>query len=127
MPPEIDPRVFITLQDKLLRDACPKGVVSCQCDSAPGTSVSENLFMEDGFLNALVTYSGCSPGLCTCKGEPDYEVNIRPAQLKAVLRVCPDGELDRCLCKDNSKIVYPWSLLELTLCKPKKVSQSNRH
>lgn len=122
LPPEIDPRVFVTLQDKVLRDSCPNGVVSCECDAAPGTNVSENLFMDDGFLNALLTYAGCNPGLCTCKGDPNYEVNIRPPQLKAVLRVCPDGEMDRCLCEDKSKIEYPWTLVDMMLCKPKRAS-----
>ena len=97
-------------------------MASCKCDAAPGTSVSEHLTMKDGFINALVTYVGCDPGICTCKGEPNYEVNIRPPQHQAVFRVCPDGEMDRCLCADNSKIQYPWTTIELRQCKPKKAS-----
>ena len=45
-----------------MRDACPEGVISCECNDAPGTNVTDNFFLEDGIVNAMITHAGCNPG-----------------------------------------------------------------
>ena len=35
--------------------------------------------------------------------------------------LCPRGKLDRCLCKDNTKITWPFSPFDMLTCGVKKV------
>ena len=65
------------------------------------------------------------PGYCFCKGAPDVEVDIRQQVQKVMFDLCPRGEMNRCLCEDNSKITFPFNLMELLPCRPKKVTYLN--
>ena len=46
---------------------------------------------------------------------------MREHSLKAIIDLCPRGEMDRCLCDDNSKIIWPFNAFEMMSCKPRKV------
>ena len=42
--------------------------------------------------------------------------------MKAVLDVCPPGDMNRCLCHDNSKVKFPFDYRTFFLdCRPKRV------
>ena len=62
LPPEFDPVTLIRFREMQMRDACPEGIVSCECNDAPGTNVTDNFFLEDGLVNAMITMAGCNPG-----------------------------------------------------------------
>ena len=48
-----------------------------------------------------------------------------PDGMKAVLDVCPPGEMNRCLCHDNSKVKFPFDYRTFFLdCRPKRVSSN---
>ena len=49
------------------------------------------------------------------------EVDIRDQVLREVMDLCPRGKLDRCLCKDNTKITWPFSPFDMLTCGVKKV------
>ena len=40
---------------------------------------------------------------------------------KMSIELHPRGEMSRCLCKDNTKIVWPFTLVDLFACDVKKV------
>ena len=46
---------------------------------------------------------------------------MRQQVQKVIFDLCPRGEMNRCLCEDNSKITFPFNALELISCYPKKV------
>ena len=54
---------LIKFREMQMRDACPEGVISCECNDAPGTNVTDNFFLEDGIVNAMITHAGCNPGM----------------------------------------------------------------
>ena len=60
-------------------------------------------------------------GYCFCKGAPDVEVDVRQQVQKVMFDLCPRGEMNRCLCEDNTKIEFPFNAIELFQCRPKKV------
>ena len=60
-------------------------------------------------------------GYCFCQDAPNVEVDIRQQLQKVIFDLCPRGEMNRCLCEDNSKILFPFNALELISCYPKKV------
>jgi hypothetical protein len=49
-------------------------------------------------------------GYCFCKDNPTKEVEAMPQVIKMIQDVCPKGEINRCLCEDNSKADYPFDL-----------------
>ena len=62
-------------------------------------------------------------GFCFCKDAPTVEVDVRQQFLKEVMDLCPKGKMDRCLCRDNSKIIWPFTQFDVITCGPKKVTQ----
>ena len=60
-------------------------------------------------------------GFCYCKDAPDVEVDIRMQMIREVMDLCPRGEMNRCLCRDNSKITFPFTIMDIMNCEPKKV------
>ena len=63
-------------------------------------------------------------GFCFCKDAPNVEVDIRQQMIREVMDLCPRGEMNRCLCKDNTKITWPFNLVDLFGCEVKKVQKS---
>ena len=96
---------------------------------------------EENILGGLLTFLGCNPGeiheydasylagdiylsfsgFCFCKDAPNVEVDIRQQLIREVMDLCPRGEMNRCLCKDNTKITWPFNLVDLFGCDVKKV------
>ena len=37
--------------------------------------------------------------------------------------LCPRGEMNRCLCKDDTKINFPFTLMDIMNCEPKRVTK----
>ena len=65
-----------------------------------------------------------SAGFCFCKDAPDIKVDTRDQVLKEVMDLCLEGKMDRCLCRDcrdNTKIVWPFTQLDVINCSPKKI------
>ena len=50
---------------------------------------------------------------------------MRDQALKEVMDLCPRGEMDRCLCKDKTKLLWPFTQFEMLDCAPKKVNVSD--
>ena len=42
--------------------------------------------------------------------------------IRVVMDLCPRGEMDRCLCKDDTKIHFPFTLMDIMNCEPKRVT-----
>ena len=62
-------------------------------------------------------------GFCFCKDAPDVEVDIRMQMIRVVMDLCPRGEMNRCLCKDDTKINFPFTLMDIMNCEPKRVTK----
>ena len=62
-------------------------------------------------------------GFCFCKDAPDVEVDIRMQMIREVMDLCPRGEMNRCLCKDDTKINFPFTLMDIMNCEPKRVTK----
>ena len=115
------------LWSKDLKRACPDGVDHCICANNVNESTSGPFFYDEDPLGVIHTYLICNPGICFCKGDPSTPTDTRPDAMKAVLDVCPTGEMNRCLCHDNTKVQFPFDYQTLFLdCRPKRVRESNR-
>ena len=105
-----------------------------------GTFTKGPISFKDDLLGSLITFMGCNPGkrsllliwipnrlysiflgFCFCNNAPNVEVDVREHSLRAVMDLCPRGEMDRCLCKDNNKIIWPFTAFDLVTCSPRKV------
>ena len=42
--------------------------------------------------------------------------------IREVMDLCPRGEMDRCLCKGDTKIHFPFTLMDIMNCEPKRVT-----
>ncbi len=58
-------------------------------------------------------------GMC----RQQYALFHRSQPVRAVMDACPRGQMNRCLCRDNSKIIWPFNLFSLITCRAKKVVQ----
>ena len=58
--------MLVKFREFQVREACPEGMTSCECNDAPGKNVTNHFYLEDGFLNAMITYVGCNPGTKVC-------------------------------------------------------------
>ena len=83
-------------------------------------SRKENLIMSSCKKSYLIQI--ISLGFCFCNDAKEIEVDIRDQALKEVMDLCPRGEMDRCLCKDKTKILWPFTQFEMLACAPKKVN-----
>ena len=124
--PDYDPIVLLKLRAKDIQEACPNGVAHCICENNIEESTNGPFDPDEDLLGAVHTYSVCNPGICYCKGDPYTPRDSRNWPMKAVFDTCPTGEMDRCLCHDNSIVTFPFDMRTLFLdCRPKRVS--NRH
>ena len=120
-----DPIVLLQLRAKDIKNACPKGVQSCICTNNLNEQITGPFDPDEDLLGAVYTYSVCNPGTCFCKDDPSTPKDTRAQAMKAVLDVCPPGEMSRCLCKDNKKVVFPFDYRTLFKdCMPKRVRGS---
>merc|ERR1739844_655355 len=106
--------------DKRVENFCPSGIDRCECVHAPGNFTKGPISFKDDLLGSLITFVGCNPGFCFCKDAPNVEVDIREHMLRAVMDLCPRGEMDRCLCVDNRKIIWPFTMSDVISCSPRK-------
>jgi hypothetical protein len=111
--------LFLKFRGWELNDKCPSGVKTCECVNAPGTTTEGPFFWEDDPISVMITYVGCNPGFCTCNN--GNEVDTRPPPIAAVLDTCEKHEISKCLCEDNTKLNYPFDIIGLFTCKPKRV------
>jgi hypothetical protein len=57
-----------------------------------------------------------------CKNDIHKLVQVRSEELAVVMDLCPRGEMDRCLCADNTKVTFPFDLQTFAFeCRPKRV------
>ena len=111
-----------TSHSKHIEKACPNGVDHCICTNNINETTSGPFHFDEDPLGAVQTFLVCNPGTCFCKGDPDTPRDTRPDAMKAVLDICPPGEMNRCLCHDNSKVEFPFDYRTLFLdCRPKRV------
>merc|ERR1712165_76688 len=88
----------LDLRTKQMRDLCPSGIDRCHCLNNAG-----------------------NPDFCYCKDSPDVRRDSRPRELSAVMDLCPAGEMDRCLCHDNSVVHFPFDMATFFFnCRPKR-------
>ena len=124
--PDYDPFVHLKLRAKDIQNSCPNGVEKCVCENNIEESTNGPFDPDEDLLGAIRTYSVCNPGICYCKGDPYTPRDSRNWPMKAVFDTCPRGEMNRCLCHDNSIATFPFDMRTLFLnCRPKRVS--NRH
>ena len=111
--------------DQAIKTACPNGVDHCICANNVNEITSGPFFYDEDPLGVALTYQVCNPGTCFCKDDPSTPKDTRPDGMKAVLDVCPPGEMNRCLCHDNSKVKFPFDYRTFFLdCRPKRVSSN---
>ena len=116
---------FLTLdlRTKQMRDLCPSGIDRCHCLNKIGNYTTGPFYYDEDPVGSVVTYVGCNPDFCYCKDSPDVRKDSRPRELAAVMDLCPVGEMDRCLCIDNSVIHFPFDMATFFFnCRPKRVS-----
>ena len=119
---------FLTLdlRTKQMRDLCPTGIDRCHCLNKIGNYTTGPFYYDEDPVGSVVTYVGCNPDFCYCKDSPDVRRDSRPRELSAVMDLCPVGEMDRCLCHDNSVIHFPFDMAQFFFhCRPKRVSFKN--
>ncbi len=92
-----------------LRSLCPpSGPTACTCIHDPKQNITGPFDDSVDSFQALYNFVLCNPGFCECPGKREM-VDARPPPLKAVLDVCPNGRIKRCLCenkKDKLKECY---------------------
>jgi len=120
IPDGLNPQDLLDYIDKRVENFCPTGFEKCECVHAPGNFTTGPFNFKDDLLGSLLTMMGCNPGFCFCNDAKEIEVDIRDQALKEVMDLCPRGEMDRCLCKDNTKILWPFTQFEMLECAPKK-------
>ena len=101
---------------------------------------------SEDFIGSLTNFVTCNPGkkfilhnnfqrvhnvlinsgFCFCKDAPDVEVDIRMQMVREVMDLCPRGEMDRCLCRDDDKIHFPFTIMDIMTCEPKRVGNKYR-
>ena len=109
---------------KDIKRTCPNGVDHCICANNVNETTTGPFFYDEDPLGVVHTYLICNPGTCFCKGDPTTPRDTRPDAMKAVLDVCPTGEMNRCLCHDNKKVTFPFDYQTLFLdCRPKRVRE----
>ena len=124
--PGYDPVVLLKLRAKDIKNACPNGVEKCICANNLEERTNGPFDPDEDLLGAVYTYLVCNPGTCFCKGDPNTPRDSRNWPMKAVFDTCPAGEMNRCLCHDNSKVTFPFDMRTIFLdCRPKRVR--NRH
>ena len=102
--------------------ACPNGIDHCICANNVNQSTSGPFFYNEDPLGVVLTYQVCNPGTCFCKDDPSTPIDTRPEGMRAVMDVCPPGEMNRCLCHDNTKVQFPFDYRTFYLdCRPKRV------
>ena len=61
--------------------------------------------------------------LHNCQDTPTVRRDGRPAELAALMDLCPRHMMHRCLCHDNSIVKFPFDMTSVFFtCRPKKVS-----
>ena len=58
----VGPSTYVNYVYAELRAACPSGIEKCECLNSPGTFTNGPFDPDEDWLNALLTYMGCSPG-----------------------------------------------------------------
>lgn len=122
---DVDIEVLLRLREKDVKQACPSGVEYCICTNNPEEKTTGPFSYDEDPLGTVYTYTVCNPGSCFCKDDPDTPKDARNWPMKAVLDTCPVGEMNRCLCHDDTKVKYPFDMRSLFLdCRPKRVRVS---
>ena len=63
--------MLVKFREFQVREACPEGMTSCECND-----VTNHFYLEDGFLNAMITYVGCNPGTKVCSNLSQQKLSI---------------------------------------------------
>ncbi len=125
---DFDPTVLLRMREADMNRSCPTGIEKCECENDPGTFVEGPFNVDTDPLGTVITFMGCNPGHCFCKGDPINMKDTRPEAMKAVLDACPKGEMNRCLCHDNKKVFFPFDMRTLFLdCRPKRVIKESTY
>ena len=118
---ETDETLFLTFRSEELRRMCPGGVEKCHCAHSPGTYIDGPFDYATDPIGTVLTYGGCNPDFCTCKGSTE-EFDARPAEMQKVQGLCERDEINRCLCHDKEVAEFPFDLRTFYFdCRPTKV------
>ena len=107
------------LQGASLRDQSDSRMTLWEVSSHLWDATRASVFVFMHFLSSLQW--SIIAGFCFCKDAPTVEIDVRQQFLKEVMDLCPRGRMDRCLCSDNSKIMWPFTQFDVINCGPKKV------
>ena len=113
----------LELRTKQMRELCLAGIDRCHCLHKIGNYTTGPFYYDEDPVGSVVTYVGCNPDFCYCKDSPDVRRDSRPKEFSSVMDLCPAGEMDRCLCHDNSVVHFPFDMATFFFtCRPKRVS-----
>ena len=141
---ELDIDLLVKGRSAMLRRTCPEGIDHCHCLNKPGTIAKGSLYFDEDPIQASITHVTCVPGtqhlvvhiisiiiytylnphtdFCYCKDTPTIERDTKPPVFSKIMNLCPRGEMDRCLCHDDTVVKFPFDPTTLfDKCRPKRV------
>ena len=65
---ETDESLFLTFRSEQMKMFCPGGVDECHCAHSPGTHITGPFDYGLDPIGTVLTYGGCNPDFCKCKG-----------------------------------------------------------
>ena len=65
---ETDESLFLTFRSEQMKMFCPGGVDECHCAHSPGMHIKGPFDYSLDPIGTVLTYGGCNPDFCRCKG-----------------------------------------------------------
>jgi len=100
---------------------CPEGIDRCECANKNNTFTKGPFDYDEDPIGVSLEQLTCAPDFCYCKDTPTVRRDGRPAELAALMDLCPRHMMHRCLCHDNSIVKFPFDMTSVFFtCRPKK-------